>query len=372
VSWLPETLSPKPKIIWRKGLRAPGLGGVAATRSHVIVSDRELNDTADAFRCLDAKSGAERWSAVIPAAGHLDFGNSPRATPLIEGDWVYLASAFGEVQCVKLATGELVWELDLHAEFKADGELPWGMCASPLIVDGNVVVNPGAKEASLVALNAKTGAVVWKTPGAGAAYGSFLAGRFGGRQQIVGHDADSLGGWDAKTGKRLWRLVPRIAKGFGVPTPVAVGDRLLVSSENGTNLYKFRKDGVIDSQPIAVNKDLAPDCHTPVVVGNRVFGVWNDLLCLDASKGLSTVWRGEDNAFASYASIVAASDRLLVVGLDGELVLVDAKGDNFRVLGRARTFSDDHGVYSHPAIVGDRLYLRGSNEILSIDLVRAK
>lgn len=350
-------------------MREKGLGGVAATRDLVIVSDRELHDRADAFRCLDANTGAERWSVVIPAAGHLDFGNSPRATPLIVGDFVYLASAFGQIQCVKRSNGEAVWELDLRAEFMPDAELPWGMCASPLIVDGKLIVNPGAKEASLVALDAKTGQTVWKTPGAASAYGSFLAGGFGGRLQVVGHDAESIGGWDAKTGKRLWRLDLGPSKEFGVPTPIAVGDRLLIASENaGTRLYAFGKDGMIDPRPLAVNEQLAPDTHTPVVVGNRVFGVWNDLHCLDLSKGLASVWRGEDSAFASYASLIASDDRLLVIGLSGELLLVDALSDRFRPLGRAQVFTDDHGVYAHPALVGSRLYMRGSSEIVCLEL----
>ncbi len=345
------------------------MGGIAATRAAVIVSDRELNDTADAFHCLDTKNGNELWSVVVPAAGHLDFGNSPRATPLIDGNLIYLASAFGEIQCVKLANGELVWDLDLQSEFRPGGKLPWGMCASPLIVEGNLIVNPGAKDASLVALNAQTGAIVWKAPGAEAAYGSFLSGRFGGRLQIVGHDADSLGGWDAKTGKRLWRLAPRTEKGFGVPTPVAIGDQLLICSEHdGTRLYQFGKDGAIDPRPIASNADLAPDCHTPVVVGNRVFGVWNELLCLDVSRQLATAWRGDDTAFAGYASLVASADRVLALGIDGEVLLFDAKADRFKVLGRAVVFTDDHGVYSHPALVGDRLYMRGSHEVVRVDL----
>ena len=168
-----------------------------------------------------------------------------------------------------------------------------------LIVDGNLIVNPGAKKHRWSLSTQKPATFVWKCPGAGAAYGSFLAGKFGGRLQIVGHDADSLGGWDAKTGQRLWRLVSRTAKGFGVPTPVAIDDRLLISSENsGTRLYKFGKDGVIDPHAVASNDDLAPDCHTPVVVEGRLFGVWNELLCLDLSKQLATTWRGDDPAFA--------------------------------------------------------------------------
>ena len=78
-------------------MRVRGLGGVAATRDQVIVSDRELGDKADAWRCLDAKSGTDLWIDLVPSSGHLDFGNSPAATPLFDGDFVYLAGALWAV-----------------------------------------------------------------------------------------------------------------------------------------------------------------------------------------------------------------------------------------------------------------------------------
>jgi len=172
------------------------------------------------------------------------------------------------------------------------------------------------------------------------------------------------------TGKRLWRIVRAGPREFGVPTPIVVGQHLLVSSENqGTRIYRFAKGGAIDPQPVAVNQDLAPDSHTPVVVGNRVFGVWNDLFCLDLKMGLKTIWRGEHNAFATYASLIASDDRLLVTSISGELLLIDAKSDRLRILSESRVFEDDHGVYSHPALVGSRLYLRGSAEIVCLDLL---
>src|SRR5207244_1098905 len=97
-----------------------------------------------------------------------------------------------------------------------------------------------------------------------AGYGSLVFGTFGGKKQIVGHDADSLGGWDAATGTRLWRFVPAVPNDFNVPTPVPVGGELLVATENnGTRLYRFKGDGTVDPTPAAVNRKLAPDTHTP-------------------------------------------------------------------------------------------------------------
>src|SRR5207253_2778936 len=122
----------------------------------------------------------------------------------------------------------------------------------------------------VVGLDAKTGKVLWKAGGRPAGYGSFVAAAVGGKSQVVGHDRDSLCGWDPGTGKRLWRLLPERAGDFNVPTPVPVGDQLLVTTENnGTRLYAFA-DGKIVPKPVAVNRKLAPDTHTPVVTAGRV------------------------------------------------------------------------------------------------------
>ena len=216
VKWLPDKLPAKPTIVWEKRLTAKSLGGVAATRDYVLYSDRQLNDTVDVFFCVDAKTGKDVWSHTYPAIGTLDYGNSPRATPLIHGDRVFLASAFGNLFCLELKTGKIVWEKDLIDEFKSKDERKWGLCSNPLVVDDKLIINPGGADASLVALEPKTGKVIWKTPGRPASYGNFIAGAFGGKRQIVGHDLDSLGGWDIATGNRLWEVKPKRNGDFNV------------------------------------------------------------------------------------------------------------------------------------------------------------
>jgi len=346
------------------------LGGIAATDRYVIFGDRDVLNFGDVFRCLNAADGTPLWTVEYPAVGELDYGNSPRATPLIHDDLVYLHGAFGDLNCVRLQTGEVVWARNLRLDFSASDKLVWGTCSSPLIVDGKLIVNPGTNEASLAALAPKTGAVIWKTPGAAAGFGSLIAARLGGVLQVVGHDRASLGGWDAETGKRLWKLVPAIEGDFNVPTPVVVGDRLLVTTENnGTRLYAFQDDGTIVPEPVASNDDLRPDMSTPVVIGNRAFCVWGGLYCLDIADGLKTRWTGNEEVFGNYGAVIADKERLLVVGRGGQLVLIDATGEAFRVISTLPVFGDaDEEFYSHPALVGSRLYLRGSRSLVCIEL----
>jgi ABC-type phosphate/phosphonate transport system substrate-binding protein/outer membrane protein assembly factor BamB len=373
VQQLPATLPEKAAVVWRRELQRPGLGGIAATDRFVVLGDRDLTNNFDEFRCHDAVTGDVLWTVQYPAMGQLDYDNTPRATPLIHENRAYLFGAFGDLTCVELDTGLSLWQKNVIKEFGGEKELVWGTCSSPLIVDGKLIVNPGGENASVVALDPKTGDAIWQSPGGRHAYASFIVATLGGVRQLVGYDQATLGGWDIATGSRLWTLKPPHDGDFNVPTPVAVDGKLLVTTEsNYTRLYEFGSKGQIIAEPIALYKELAPDMSTPVVVGTRLFCVCGHLYCLDITNGLKPVWIGDDDAFGDYAPLIASEDRLLTVGLGGELILIDPKADKFTVLSRLTLFEDDQSkqtqFLSHPALVGTRLYLRGERELVCVEL----
>ncbi|CAN5519408.1 PQQ-like beta-propeller repeat protein [soil metagenome] len=347
-------------------MNTAGLGGVAATSDYVIVSDRELNDSVDTWRCFAADTGKPLWSVRNPAPGMLDYGNSPRATPVIVHERAYLFGAFGHLTCVKLDSGEVGWETNLKDEYEPEAVPKWGTCSTPLIIEDRVIVNPGAKDASLVALDAKSGKQLWKTPGKAAGYGSLITMSVRGKTQIIGHDAVSLGGWDPASGQRLWTLVPEKPNDFNVPTPIVIGDQLLVVTENnGTRLYDFDDAGKLKPKPVALNRKLVPDTHTPVVTAGRVFGLWRRLYCLDLANGLKELWSAEGDGFAKYGALVADDLRVLAITMTGELILFDAKAAEYTELARLKVLEGETGLYSHPALVKNRIYIRGSNSLVA-------
>jgi len=367
-SWLPRKLPDRPKILWKKAMTGAGLSGIVAAGRYVVVADRDPMDQCDVFRCLDAVDGQQLWQLQYPAPGDLDYGNSPRATPVIHDGMVYLLGAFGDLHCVKLADGRIVWQTNLMQQFEAK-LVTWGMCASPLLVDDKLIVNPGAKEASLVALDRLTGKVVWRSAGMPAAYSSFIVGRFGGQRQIVGYDAISLGGWDVATGRRLWSLIPPEGGDFNVPTPIDAGGKLLVTSENnGTRLYDFERQGKIIPKPVALYKDLAADSSTPLVVDGKVFGCWRQLACLDLNSGLRPLWTAEDEVFEDYVTLIGGPDRILITSARGELLLVGTTGERYELISRLPVFDKNCEVLSHPALGGKRLYIRDASTICCIAL----
>ena len=329
----------------------------------MITSDKDRGFTTDIFRCIEAETGRDRWVLKYPAAGEMDFTNSPRANPVMNDGLVYLLGAFGQLHCVELDTGRIVWKRNIAKDFKAEPPA-WGYCSTPLVLEDKLIVNPGAKDASIVALDLYTGRTIWQSPGEPAAYSSFIVGGFGGVRQIVGYDSVSVGGWDPVTGKRLWRLLPKHELDFNVPTPINLGGMLLLSTENnGTRLYGFDRGGVIKQHPIASTMDLAPDASTPVVTSGAVFGCFEGLFCLDLEDGLKTHYRVDEPAYQDYVALIAGNGRVLAVTVEAELILLEADRGRYMVISRLRLFDDKTELWSHPALLPGRLYVRSVSEI---------
>ncbi|MDB6067646.1 MAG: WD40-like repeat-like protein [Pedosphaera sp.] len=365
---LPARLPSTAKFVWKKAAMDGSLAGLSISGERLILAERDFAEEHDVYRCLNADNGELLWGIKFPASGKLDYGQSPRATPVIHEGKVYLLGAFGDLRCVNLTDGKVIWERNLPHVFKTPVPT-WGMCSTPLVVDDLLIVNPGGTNASLAALDCATGSTRWTTPGFPAAYSAFICAEFGTRRQIVGYDQHSLGGWDVKTGKRLWQLVPPTEGDFNVPTPVAVDGGVLVSTENnGTRLYHFDQSGLIISPPAVAFAGLSPTTTSPVVTCGRVFGAHPDLCCLDVRNGLKPVWHREEESLGDHITLIADDQRVLVITLGGELILLDAKADSCVILSRLRIFEGDVEVYSHPALVGTRLYARGGSSVVCLDL----
>lgn len=367
VAWLPARLPDPARIVWRCPLFNDGVGGVAVADGLVVVGDRDLADTSDVFHAIDADTGERLWTVQYPAEGRLDYGNSPRATPLVHDGHVFLLGAFGHLRCVRLDDGETVWQRHLRDDFDAAGDLVWGVSSSPLVVDGRLIVNPGGPEASLVALDPATGDVIWQTPGPAAAYASLVVAAPAGERQLVGYDATSCGGWDVATGRRLWSLPPRVQGDFNVPTPLVAGGRVVfVSENNGARAIGVGADGAPRVE--AAFARLNPDMHSPVACAGRIFGVHKaKVTCLDAAT-LQPVWVAKDRSLDGHASLIASADRVLVCTQEGELVLIDAKAGGLEILSRCRVLGDGDSTLAHPALAGRRLYVRGPDELVCVDL----
>ena len=353
----------KPKLQWRATLPTQGVGGVAATADFVIASSRGEDDKSDVFVCFDPVTGVELWRLSYEAVGQLDYGNSPRATPLISDPFAFLLGAFGDLKCVDIDSGEVKWSKHLIKDL--GGQLPvWGYGWSPTLVDGHLIVLPGGKKCSMAVLSVEDGSVVWQTPGETAAYATPQLATWNDRRQIVAYDTKSLGGWDAKSGVRLWSMMPKEPNDFNVPTPIVLSNAIIVSSENnGTRRYEVNAAGSIDPEPSSQIKTVAPDAHTPVVVGSQLIVAERELISLDLDNQLAVRWRIKDRALRSHNSVIAGGDEVLVVTQGGEVLLVKIADKSGEIVARHKLGGDTGYLLSHPALSGNTLYVRGENSL---------
>lgn len=373
VASLPDRLPEHPTVVWRTKLDSPGMGGVTATGSVVIVSDKSPDQSTDIWRCLSAQDGHQLWDLRDPGNQKMEYGSGPRANAVIVGDRVVLLSALGLLQAADLATGKRLWQVDLPRRYSTQAPT-WGFAGTPVVEGGRVIVPTGSPALGLAAFSLADGKESWTARAGAPGYGSFIAASLGGKRQVVGHDATTLGGWDPVTGRRLWSLKPPQTHDFNVPTPLpALGGLVVATENNGTRLYTFAAGGAIKPAPVRRSMDLRPVTCTPVLVDGMLWGCADaGLFCLDAAT-FKTVWHSEDGSFLDHVNLVGAPGRVLACTKDGRLALLPSRPTastrpQFVTVVRPASPTDDVAVWSHPAIVGSRLYLRTQAEAICLDL----
>jgi outer membrane protein assembly factor BamB len=113
---------------------------------------------------LSEKDGKEIWAVRIAPAFTTSWPQSkegPSATPTVDGDRIYVMGLAGNVVCLAVSDGKVVWQRNLMADF--GGRVPmWSFRESPLVDGDKVICTPGGRETTIVALNKLTGETVWK------------------------------------------------------------------------------------------------------------------------------------------------------------------------------------------------------------------
>lgn len=186
-----------PKLAWK----ATGFGkGYSQT---AIVGSRlyTMGDTGDSGMLIAANTddGKILWTTPMGKAGSPEVPGytfpGPRVTPSVDGDLVFALDAWGHLICVTASDGKEQWRKSLVSDF--GGPTPtWGYAESPLVDGDQVVVTPGGPKGALVALNKKTGELIWQSKDFTdeAHYSSAVPADIGGVHQYIQLTAGHLAG----------------------------------------------------------------------------------------------------------------------------------------------------------------------------------
>ncbi|HKE55070.1 MAG TPA: PQQ-binding-like beta-propeller repeat protein, partial [Pyrinomonadaceae bacterium] len=205
-----------PKLLWQVNDIGDGYStpSVVGTRIY-LMSNRGLDN--EFVQALSTVDGKVIWSTRVGNVGNPNQDPpypKARSTPTVDGDFVYALGSDGDLTCLEAKSGKVRWQKSLRKDFNGQpGE--WAYAESPLVDGDVVVVTPGGPQATMVALNKKTGDVIWKAavPGGDpAGYASAIVVQAGGRKSYVQFLSKGLVGVDARTGQFLWRYA-EVAKG---------------------------------------------------------------------------------------------------------------------------------------------------------------
>lgn len=191
---------------------------VAEGRAYTIEQRRD-RETVTAY---DVETGYELWAFAYAALfDEIMGGAGPRATPVYRDGLLYSLGAEGDLYCLSAKTGRPKWSKNILTDNSAKNQ-EWGMAASPLIVDGMLVVTPGGEKGhSMVAYNRLTGAPVWHTLDDGAGYTSPILATLAGKRQIVWISAQRAVGIAPENGALL--LAVRLSRADGYELLAAGG-----------------------------------------------------------------------------------------------------------------------------------------------------
>ena len=370
-------------------LRAAGLSSAEVNR-RLRARDNEVPEESDAIRYMvyafDARTGALRWEREayhgLPIGGRHRKNTYASETPFTDGERIYVSFGLNIGLFCYALDGTLLWKRTWPPQ---PIYLDFGTGSSPVVHAGRVyVLQDSERESFLAALDAKTGADVWRVPrtekstfNRTSSWSTPRIWKNSIRTEIVttGHGFIQSYGLD---GRELWRIA-RVS--MPLTSPVTAGDLLFVGTgaQEGEAARPFFAINAGASGDITLTGEATSSASvrwthprasgytpSPLVHQGRVYLVHDlgTMLVLSADTG-KEIYRarvgGPGHTFS--ASPVATANRIYFSDEEGVTVVLDA-GDSYREIAQ-----NDLGAMTlaSPAVAGNALFIRTDSKLYRIE-----
>lgn len=413
-------------VKWVASLGSQSYGNTVVAGGQVYIGTnneglRNANETGDrgVLMCFDEKTGEFLWQQANEklAAGRVNDWpfQGVCSSPLVEGELLYYVTNRCEVVCLdtkgfrddendgpykdEKLTGkfnaDIIWKFDMMEEV---GSQPHNMSNSSPVSYGDLLyictsngqdeshVNiPSPKAPSLIAINKKTGRLVWEDNSVEdrilhGQWSSPSVGRIGDVVQVVHGQGDGwLRGYEATTGKKLWEfdtnpkdsVWPR-TRNEVISTPVIYDNKVYMANgqdpEHGEgvgHLYCIdaTKRGDITKSGLIWHYDkIRRSISTCSIKDGLIYypDFSGFLHCLDAATG-KEYWT-HDMFAAMWGSPLVVDGKVYLGDEDGDVVILQA-GKELKVLGE---FNMGSSVYSSPVPANGTLFIMNRNQLIAL------
>jgi outer membrane protein assembly factor BamB len=367
----------KPKVLWDVEL-GEGYAGAAVANGRVYVLDYDQEKKGDAIRCLSLDDGREIWRYFYQVKIKRNHGMS-RTIPVVAGDCVITFGPKCHVVCLDANTGALRWKRDLVREDGA--EIPaWYAGQCPMVDGDRLILGVGGKDAVVMALDYKTGAVIWKTPnpqGWKMTHSSLVPMDLGGEKSYVYCTSGGVIGVSSMDGRLLWHYQDWRINIANVPTPLVI-DReriflcggynsgaMMLAIKNVENRYTPEALFKLDS------KKFGSDQQTPLYYNGHIYGVRPDeqLVCMDLNGNIK--WTSSSANKFGLGPYMIINKLIFAMNDEGRLTVAKATPDAYQPLTAARVL-EGHESWGPMVFVSGRLIVRDLTRMRCLDIMEAK
>jgi outer membrane protein assembly factor BamB len=356
-----------PRVVWKAQGVGEGYSSFAVVGGRLYTQGQQGNQQF--VLAIDANTGKQLWKTPSGSAFREEQGNGPRSTPTIDGNRLYALASDGMLLCLDTGTGKRIWGYNIGHKF--GGSVPrWGYSESPLVEGDRVIVTPGGRGASVVALNKATGDLLWKSQNDAAAYSSAVPFDAGGTRGLAVLTSDAAIGLNMKDGSLLWRYARVANDTANVATPIVHNGHVFVSSDYGTGaaLLKLTAEGgSVKASEVYFSRDMRNHYTTSVLVGEHVYGFSSAILTAMNVMTGKVAWRHRS---VGKGNCIYADGRLYCLGEGGAVGLIDPTPAGYQEVSRFQIPRGSNPTWTPPAVADGKLYLREQDNLYCYNIKR--
>jgi outer membrane protein assembly factor BamB len=216
----------------------------------------------------------------------------------------------------------------------------------------------------LTAFAPASGDVIWRWTGA-PAYATPVVATLANVRQLVTQSKTHVVGVAVADGRLLWEIPFTTSYDQNAVTPLVIDGMVIYSGlSNGTTAVKVvRNGGAFTTEPLWKNGNVSMYMSSPVAAGNTIIGLSHrnkgQFFALDRTTG-RTLWMTEGRQ-ADNAALIRLPGFTLIQTTDGHVVIVRDSRTQFDVVHRYDVADDS--TWAHPALVGNRLFVRDADSL---------